>query len=134
MVKSSSQKNTYCIRAIRATVKMQPGENNMARNSIIEQIFREMRSMSNRLDDMEKCFTNRKVQPLKLESSELLALPDHLRSTYMTVASKGESSATLVSNKTGRTRAIESTYLNKLTLMGWLSKRRDSKTIYFSVI
>jgi hypothetical protein len=106
----------------------------MARNSIIEQIFREMRSMSNRLDDMEKCFTNRKVQPLKLESSELLALPDHLRSTYMTVASKGESSATLVSNKTGRTRAIESTYLNKLTLMGWLSKRRDSKTIYFSVI
>ena len=106
----------------------------MARNSIIEQIFREMRSMSNRLDDIEESFRNRKVQPVELNSSELLELPDHLRSTYMTVASKGESSATLVSNKTGRTRAIESTYLNKLAVMGWLNKRRDSKTIYFSTI
>jgi hypothetical protein len=106
----------------------------MARTSIINQIFKEMRNMSNRLEDIENSFKNKKVQPLKLDNLELLALPDHLRSTYMTVASKGESNAASVSNKTGRTRAIESTYLNKLNRMGWLSKRRDSKTIYFSTI
>ena len=106
----------------------------MARNSIIEQIFREMRAMSNRLDEIEESFADRKPQPIMLESSELLALPDHLRSTYMTVASKGKSNATLVSNKTGRTRAIESTYLNKLVRMGWLNKQREAKTIYFQTL
>jgi DNA-binding IclR family transcriptional regulator len=60
-------------------------------------------------------------------------LPDNLRKTYLVVASKGECSATEVSNLTGRSRAIESSYLNQLTRMGWLTKRRNSKTLYFRV-
>jgi hypothetical protein len=103
----------------------------MVRRSILEQIFKEMRHVRCRLDEIEKSFSGWKPEPVDVGGSELLALPDHLRSTFMVVASKGECSATLVSNKTGRTRAIESTYLNQLTRMGWLSKRRDSKTIYF---
>lgn len=93
-----------------------------------------MRSVSNRLDDIEKSFTDKKPQPVKLESSKLLELPDHLRSTYMTVASKGKSNATLVSNKTGRTRAIESAYLNKLVCMGWLNKSKEARTTYFHTL
>jgi hypothetical protein len=130
-VKSASQKNSYSI--LHNTAGNLRGYE-MVRTSIIDQIFREMRNMSNRLEDIENTFKNKKVEPLKLDNLQLLALPDHLRSTYVTVASKGESNAAAVSNKTGRTRAIESTYLNKLTRMGWLNKRRDSKTIYFSTI
>ncbi len=110
------------------------GDYLVVRRSILEQIFKEMQHMRYRLDDIEKNFSNWKPEPVNVADSELLALPDHLRSTYMIVASKGECSATLVSNQTGRTRAIESTYLNQLARMGWLNKRRDSKTIYFRPI
>jgi len=106
----------------------------MGRTSIIEQIFLEMRNVSNRLDDIERRFADKKPQSVRLESSELLELPDHLRSTYLTVASKGNSTATLVSNKTGRSRAIESAYLNKLVRMGWLNKHRETKAIYFRTL
>lgn len=69
-------------------------------------------------------------QPVEVPDTELLQLPDHLRRTYLTVVSKGECDATVVSNLTGRCRAIESSYLNQLTRMGWLNKRRISKTIH----
>jgi hypothetical protein len=87
-----------------------------------------------RLDDLEKSFANWSPQPLDVTDTELLLLPDHLRKTYMTVASKGECNATLVSNLTGRCRAVESNYLNQLVRMGWLNKRRISKTMHFRLV
>jgi hypothetical protein len=94
-------------------------------------IFKEMQNIRYRLDDLEKNFSGWSPQPLEMEDSELLSLPDHLRSSYVIVASKGECDATIVSNNTGRCRAIESNYLNQLARMGWLSKRRISRTIHF---
>jgi len=70
-------------------------------------------------------------QPIRISESKLLSLPDNLRKTYLVVASKGECSATQVSNLTARSRAIESSYLNQLTRMGWLTKHRNSKTLNF---
>ena len=104
------------------------------RRSVFDQIFREMREICNRLDDIEKSLSNWKPSPLKISSSELFLLPDHLRKTYMTVASKGECSSIRVSDLTGRCRAVESSHLNQLVRMGWLKKRRDSKTIYFRIV
>ena len=50
----------------------------------------------------------------------------------MFVASKGECNARQASNLTGRCRALESNYLNQLSRMGWLNKRKVSKTtIYY---
>ena len=68
---------------------------------------------------------------LDVPYTELLLLPDHLRQTYLTVASRGECDATVVSNLTGRCRPVESNYLNQLARMGWLNKRRVSKTACF---
>ena len=51
-------------------------------------------------------------QSLDVPYTELLLLPDHLRQTYLTVASRGECDATVVSNLTGRCREVESNYLN----------------------
>jgi trehalose-phosphatase len=106
----------------------------MVRRSTFDRILREMQEIRYRLDEIENSISRWHPQPLEISESELLSLPDHLRKTYMTVASKGECNATEVSNITGRCRAIESNYLNQLTRIGWLTKRRDSKKIYFSLV
>jgi len=106
----------------------------MVRRSVLEQIFKEMMHMRQRLDDIENSFAGWNPQPVKVPESELISLPDHLRKTYMVVASKGECDAVTVSNQTGRCRAIESNYLNQLARMGWLEKRRVSKTAHFHLM
>jgi hypothetical protein len=106
----------------------------MVRRSVLDRIFQEMMNIRYRLDDIEKNFSNWSPQPLEVPDAELLLLPDHLRRTYLTVASRGECDATIVSNLTGRCRAVESNYLNQLARMGWLNKRRISKTINFRPI
>jgi hypothetical protein len=106
----------------------------MVKRSILEQIFKEMINMRHRLDNIENNFSSWNPQPVQVSESSLIALPDHLRRTYVVVASKGECDAVLVSNKTGRCRAIESNYLNQLLRMGWLSKRRVSKAVHFRPI
>ena len=91
-----------------------------------------MQSIHFRLNDLEKHLSNWSPQPLEISESKLISLPDNLRRTYMFVASKGECDATQVSNLTGRCRALESNYLNQLSRMGWLNKRKESKTtIYY---
>ena len=103
----------------------------MVRRSILQQIFKEMINMRQRLDDIQNNFVNLKPEPVEVPESALVNLPDHLRKTYIAVAAKGECDAVHVSNRTGRCRAIESNYLNQLSRMGWLSKRRISKTVHF---
>jgi hypothetical protein len=101
---------------------------------MLEQIFRELMNIRYRLDDIENAFSNWKPQPTTVSQSKLFSLPDHLRKTYMIVTSKGECNAIHVSNLTGRSRAVESNYLNQLTRMGWLTKRRYSREICFRPI
>jgi hypothetical protein len=106
----------------------------MVRRSIFDKIFKEMLSMRQRLDDIENNFASWKPQPVPVTESELINLPDHLRKTYVVVVSKGECDAVQVSNYTGRCRAIESNYLNQLSRMGWLNKRRISKAVHFRAV
>jgi hypothetical protein len=106
----------------------------MVRRSVLEKIFQEIMHIRYRLDDLEKGFSGWNPQPLEVSDTELLSLPDHLRRTYMTVADRGECDATVVSNRTGRCRAVESNYLNQLARMGWLNKRRIAKTMKFRLI
>jgi hypothetical protein len=106
----------------------------VVRRSVLDDIFREMVSIRHRLDAIEKNLSGWNPEPLEVPETALLFLPDHLRRTYLTVASHGECDATLVSNFTGRARAAESNCLNQLARMGWLDKRRVSKAIHFRPI
>ena len=106
----------------------------MVRRSVLDKIFQEMMHIRYRLDDLEKSFSGWNPQPLEVSDTKLLSLPDHLRRTYMIVTERGECDATVVSNLTGRCRAVESNYLNQLARMGWLDKRRISKTIRFRLV
>ena len=103
----------------------------MVRRSIFDKIFREMQHIRFRLDDLEKSIAGWSPPPAEIPEARLIALSDHLRRTYMTVASKGECDAIQVSNLTGRCRALESNYLNQLCRMGWLNKRKVSKSTFF---
>jgi hypothetical protein len=106
----------------------------MVRRSVLDRIFQEIMHIRHRLDDIEKGFSGWSPQPLEVSDTELLSLPDHLRRSYLIVADRGECDATAVSNLTGRCRAVESNYLNQLSRMGWLNKRRISKTMHFRLI
>lgn len=103
----------------------------MVKRSVFEKIFQEMRSIHYRLDDLEKNFSKWSPPPVEITETKLISLPDHLRRTYIFVASKGECDATQASNLTGRCRALESNYLNQLSRMGWLNKRKESKTTVY---
>ncbi len=106
----------------------------MVRRSVLVEIFKEMMQIRYRLDEIEKGFLTWKPQPVNVPESEIVALPDHLRKTYIIIASKGECDAVQVSNLTGRCRAIESNYLNQLSRMGWVDKRRISKVVHFRLV
>ena len=106
----------------------------MVRRSVLQNIFREMVSIRQRLEDIETNFSKWSIRPLDLPESELIALPDHLRRTIVVVSSKGECDASQVSCVTGRCRAVESNYLNQLSRMGWLDKRRSSKSVLYRLM
>ena len=127
-------KNVKCFFLCTCSCSIARRGEKLVRRSVLECIFREMMSIRQRLDDIENNFSGWKPQPVDVPESELIALPDHLRRTYVIVSSKGECSAVQVSNLTGRCRAIESNYLNQLSRMGWLNKRRISKTVQFRLM
>ncbi len=63
----------------------------------------------------------------------LRSLPNHLKQSMETITTYGQATATQISNKTGRSRAAESDYLNQLASRGFLKKRRQGKEILFMV-
>jgi len=68
-----------------------------------------------------------------LDAAVLLKLPDHLRKTMIALSKLIEGRADGVAQLTGRTRAIESGYLNQLMRMGYIKKVRRKHQIYFSI-
>lgn len=61
-------------------------------------------------------------------------LPDHLRASYFALKKLGgNGTASQVANITKRARAVESSYLNQLTLMHFLSKKRQGHFVVFEI-
>jgi DNA-binding transcriptional ArsR family regulator len=68
-----------------------------------------------------------------LDVATLLSLPDHLRKSTMVIMKYEKAMAEDVAKETGRARAIESAYLNQLTRMGYIKKKREGRRAYFSI-
>jgi len=66
-----------------------------------------------------------------LDVMTLLSMPDHLRKTAMTICRCGRATAEEISQQTSRARAVESSYLNQLVIMGYLKKERKGRKAYF---
>ena len=79
-----------------------------------------------------KSFLEDFVQPAP-DMMTLLSLPGALRKTVMACYKLGEATAEDLSRETERLRAVESACANQLVRMGFLSKRRDGRKVYFFV-
>ena len=71
--------------------------------------------------------------PDVLDVMTLLSLPDHLRKTAITLCKLEQATAEEVAEQTRRARAVESSYLNQLIMMGYLKKERRGRKAYFYV-
>jgi len=71
--------------------------------------------------------------PDVLDVMTLLSLPDHLRKTAVTLCKLDHATADEVAAQTKRARAVESSYLNQLVLMGYVKKERRGRKAYFYV-
>ena len=68
-----------------------------------------------------------------LDVMTLLSMPDHLRKTAMAICRCGRATAEEIAEQTTRARAVESSYLNQLVIMGYLKKERKGRKAYFYI-
>jgi len=73
------------------------------------------------------------VMESKSDIAGLLMLPDHLRKTMIALGELEQATASQVSDRTGRVRNLESSYLNQLERMELIEKLRDGIRVYFNV-
>jgi hypothetical protein len=102
---------------------------------------RNLRSLNDTLSRLAEVFRSSQLRDESkpspehrpLDVSTLLSLPDHLRKTATAIAKLGEGTASEVASETGRVRAAESDYLNQLVEMGYIKKKRVSRSAVFFV-
>ncbi|MGD0978207.1 MAG: hypothetical protein ABR962_03600 [Candidatus Bathyarchaeia archaeon] len=97
-------------------------------SELVKRLIQELHSIDVRLSKLEEVTLARNPQPIAVSEPELLAMPDHLRKTFMVLSKIGKATAFEVSLRTGRARACESSCLNQLVLMGFLEKRLEPRT------
>jgi len=64
---------------------------------------------------------------------KVLEFPKHLQVSLTTLLKIGSASAEQVSSVTGKARAVESCYLNQLSIMRIVRKEHHGSTVFFSV-
>lgn len=105
---------------------------------ILEKIRESLEKLNEKMEIMiELQKTGKKdfqlIPEAPLDVMTLLSMPDHLRKTAMTVCRLGRATAEEVAEQTHRARAVESSYLNQLVIMGHLKKERKGRKAYFYV-
>jgi ArsR family transcriptional regulator, lead/cadmium/zinc/bismuth-responsive transcriptional repressor len=102
----------------------------------IYKILQEIVKLNYKVDALQKQLnnltSNTKAVPVK---NEWTSLPDHLRQTMTSLSLiNNPASAQDVSVNSGKCRAMESSYLNQLVRLGYINKKRESKTVIFSIV
>jgi len=60
-------------------------------------------------------------------------MPEHYRSSYGAMLTLEKADASLVAGVTGRSRAVESSHLNRLVDLGFLGKYKDGRVTMFEI-
>ncbi len=95
----------------------------------LEEIDIEIRRLNKKIDNLETTTDIETNLPIPIE--DLLKLPENLRKTMITMTKLKEATAKTVAEETGRTRGMESIYLNQLVRMGNLEKVKRGRRIQF---
>ena len=102
--------------------------------ALLKEINNSLRGLTERIDKLEKheaAITG--GAPRVYVPRTLAGLPEHLRRSMESVVTVGQATAEGIGEKTGRSRAAESDYLNQLVDRGFLRKERVGKQIVFQV-
>jgi response regulator of citrate/malate metabolism len=106
--------------------------------AVLEKIKDTLEKLNEKIDvliDVRKA-TGQEVSKLpdtSLDVITLLNLPDHLRKTAIAICRNARATAEEIADITNRARAMESSYLNQLVIMGYIKKQRKGKKTYFFV-
>jgi len=102
------------------------------RASELKEIKRSLSEIDKKVDELIKLHSTQRTTRESVPNT-LGSLPRHLQETARTIATLGEGTAENVADKTGRTRAAESDYLNQLASRGFLRKERKGRKTHFQV-
>ena len=110
-------------------------------NGMSDEVEKKLAKMQERLESLEEIISNAGItkEPsmtggLPPSIKDLLDLPDTIRRTLLALQGLGESTSEEVSKKTGRTRSIETVYLNQLHRLKHVSRQRKSRKVYYKVV
>jgi hypothetical protein len=81
-------------------------------------------------EEMQRVGTELKLEP---DAMSLLSLPMSLRKTVMVLYKLEKATAEDLARETKRLRAVESASANQLVRMGYLSKKREGRDVYFYI-
>jgi DNA-binding transcriptional ArsR family regulator len=103
---------------------------------ILTKINENLSQINVRLQNLKTVQTNQHLTVKEFEVLDvmtLLTLPDHLRKTAMILIRLGQATAGEIAEESGRARAVESGYLNQLVVMGYVTKQRRGRDVYFTI-
>ena len=81
-------------------------------------------------EEMQRVGTELKLEP---DAMSLLSLPMSLRKTVIVLYKLEKATAEDLARETKRLRAVESASANQLVRMGYLSKKREGRDVYFYI-
>ena len=102
-------------------------------NKNLEQIDVKLGNLLASKEASEQETDKRRKELEALDVMTLLSLPDHLRKTATILNRLGRATADQVSNQSGKARAVESSYLNQLVVMGHVKKNRKGRYVHFYI-
>ena len=95
-------------------------------------IVEKLKELERRVEVLERALGRPGERPgLHMSVQELLNLPDSLRRTMLAVNELKEATAEEVAAKSERTRSVETIYLNQLVRMGYLTRTKKKRKVYF---
>ncbi len=101
----------------------------MSVEETLKRIEKKLGKIETELEEIRKQI----LEPELIGPKSLVELPDHLRKTAMGLMRIGQGTASDVSRRTGRARAVESGYLNQLERQGFVTSFRRSRQKFFSI-
>jgi len=95
-------------------------------------VVEKLKELERRVELLERALIRpqEKTGP-RMSVQELLDLPDSLRRTMLAVNELKEATAEEVAAKSNRTRSVETIYLNQLVRMGYLTRTKRKRKVYF---
>ena len=102
-------------------------------DSVIEYSGKMLKAQEEFLQRTTKQNHTDKTFKLEPDMVTLFSLPSALRKTVIAVYKLGEATAEDLARETKRLRAVESSAANQLVRMGFLTKKREGRKVYFYI-